>query len=199
MVRIGEKDGEWVECLFFVYLNPFVLSMLDIQVYKNSLLRYWVALLAAMSLSVSCSTMHSVKVNHNQTEKIVNALYHNNKNAFYMSSSYATFSTVWTYEKDIIVIYRLTKGRVREKQSFQRTGPIQLTELSYEDIEEEIYQNCPMELDGDVFGVVLEIDHKKTFLSFPVDINCMKRGNYNSALLKMIVNDMESYHLWGIE
>jgi len=56
-----------------------------------------------------------------------------------------------------------------------------------------------MELDGDVFGVVLEIDHKKTSLSFPVDINCMKRGNYNSALLKMIVNDMESYHLWGIE
>lgn len=173
--------------------------MFEGRKHDKGLFRYLAGLLAAIGLFVSCSTMHYVRVNHDQTERIADSLYRKNKNAFYITSSYATISTVWTYEKDVILVYRLAKGRIKGKQSFQRMAPVPFSEVSFEDLKTELYQNCPMELDGDVFGIVFETDLGKTRFDFPTDINGMKRVDFGSALLQMLVDDIVSCDLWDVE
>ena len=174
-------------------------SMIESQMRMNGLLRHLVGIFVAAVLFTACSPMHYVKVNYNRTERIMNSLYRENKNAFCITSTYMVSSTVWTYEEDMVVVYRLKNGRIREKQTFQEIAPVPFSEDSWEEMKKELSQECPMELDGDLFGAVLEIDHTKTRYDYPVDINCMIRGNYDSLLLKRLVSDIISYSLWDVD
>ena len=160
---------------------------------------FLVALTFGLSLFVSCSTMHYIKVNHNHTERLLNSFYQKNENAFYLSSTYSNFSTVWTYEEDRAVVYRLQNGRIRQKLSFNGIEPFQFGSLIPENLEKELYQDCPMVLDGDMFGFIIDIDHIRHKDDYPVDISCMKRGNYDSVVIMRLVNDIKSYHLWEVE
>ena len=74
---------------------------------------FLVAVAFVMSVLVSCSTMHYVKVNDKQTARQVTSFYQKNGNAFYLSSTYSTVSTVWTYEENSIVICRLRNVKMR--------------------------------------------------------------------------------------
>ena len=160
---------------------------------------FLVALTFGVSLFVSYSTMHYIKVNHNHTERLLNSFYQKNGNAFYLSSTYSNFSTVWTYEEDRAVVYRLQNGRIRQKLSFNGIEPFQFGSLIPENLEKELYQDCPMVLDGDMFGFIIDIDHIRHKDDYPVDISCMKRGNYDSVVIMRLVNDIKSYHLWEVE
>ena len=64
-----------------------------------------------------------------------------NGNVFYLSSTYATFSRVWTYNVNGMEIYWLAKGKVYQKETFSEKELIQYAEVAFEDIEKELYQN----------------------------------------------------------
>ena len=173
-----------------------------------------IVLFFVFSFLVSCSTMqYAIKRNQDLTAQQVDDFYQKNGNAFYLSSTYANFSVVWTYDEDRVEIYWLQKGKIERKQIINDNETIQYAEVSLEDIEKELYQRCAMELDGDMFGFMIEIDRKdgdmfgfmieidrKTHnADYAVDINCLKQGKYKSDFLNRITNDIKRHKMWEIE
>ena len=159
-----------------------------------------IVLCFVLSFLVSCSTMqYAIKRNQDLTAKQVDCFYQKNGNAFYLSSSYASFSVVWTYYEDRVEIYWLQKGKIERKQIINDNETIQYAEVSLEDIEKELYQRCAMELDGDMFGFMIEIDRKTHNADYAVDINCLKQGKYKSDFLNRITNDIKRHKMWEIE
>ena len=158
-----------------------------------------IALFSVFLLSISCSTMrYHINKNNKFTEKQMINLLQKNGNAFYLSSTYATFSTVWTYNINGIEIYRLAKGKVNQKETFSETELTHYAKVAFEDIEKELYQKCALELDGDGFGFKIDIDGKIHKGNYPVDINCLKKGTYKSDFLNKIVTDIKTYNMWEI-
>lgn len=147
----------------------------------------------------SCSTMHSIKRNQKCTAKQVDYLYQNNRNAFYLGSTFANFSTVWTYSEDKIVIYRLQKGKIKEKQIFEGKELMQYNEESLRDMKKELERIGAWELDGDLFGLSIEIERKRHDVAYPINIIYLKQGKYNSIFLNKIINDMKKYEMWRVE
>ena len=158
-----------------------------------------IALLSVFLLSISCSTMrYNINKNNRFTEKQIINLLQKNGNVFYLSSTYATFSTVWTYNINGIEIYRLAKGKVNQKETFSEKELIQYEGVVFEDIEKELYQKCALELDGDMFGFRIDIDGKIHKEDYAVNINCLKKGTYKSDFLNKLVNDIKAYNMWEI-
>jgi len=101
---------------------------------------------------VSCSTMkQSITKNKKFTDNLVLSLLEENGNAFYLSSSYATFSTVWTYKGNSIEVYKLVKGKISNKMSYESVGFSNYEIPNNKDLENET-KECGYELDGDIFG-----------------------------------------------
>ena len=153
---------------------------------------------------LSCVAMKSdmilndIKKNTKFTKKQVSYLLRKNGNSFYLYSSYATFSVVWTYNKDGIEIYRLSKGRVFRKDIFPEKAWIQDAEISVEEMNKEIYKKCFVVLDGEVFGFSINIDGKIHEDSYATGIDCMKQQTYSSEFLNKIVNDIKTFKMWEI-
>lgn len=159
-----------------------------------------IVLLFIISFLVSCSTVrYNIKRNKDLTVRQVNYFYKKNGNAFYLCSTYATFSVVWTYDEDNFQIYRLQEGRIRQKQIFKSKDIIQYAVVSLEDLEDELYRKCALELDGDSFGFKVEIDRKTYIADYAVNINCMKQGKYESNFLNKITNDIKIHKMWEVE
>lgn len=166
--------------------------------------RYYITLdlvLLLVSLLISsCSSMHYyLKANRVLTTKIVKTLYKNNENAFYLSSTYANFSIVWTYSKGSIEVYRLQNGAVQEKHCIECKETFQPSTVSPKEIGNELDQNCAPELDGDIFGFYIKTEGKTFNEEYAVNINCLKTGNYKSELLSRIAKDIYYYKMWEYE
>lgn len=158
-----------------------------------------IVLFSTFLLSMSCSTMrYNINKNNKFTEKQIINLLQKNGNAFYLSSTYAPFSTVWTYSINGIEIYRLAKGKVNQKEIFSETELIHYTKITFEDVEKELYQKCALELDGDMFGFRVDVDGKIQKEEYGIDIKCLKKGIYKSNFLNKIVTDIKTYNMWGV-
>ena len=93
----------------------------------------------------------------------------------------------------------MQKGKIKQKQVFKKIEDIQYAGISPVDMETELYQKCAPELDGDVFGFIIEVDGKRYDADFAVDINCFKRQEYKSVILNRISKDIEYYKLWEVQ
>lgn len=79
----------------------------------------------------SCSTLnHAIKKNYRKTERIAMSLFRENGNVFFVTSTYANFSVVWTYDEERVEIYRLREGKTRHKQVLRRKEALQFEGLS---------------------------------------------------------------------
>ncbi len=159
-----------------------------------------IILLSIFLFSISCSTMrYNINQNNEFTEKQIINLFKKNGNVFYLSSTYTSFSTIWTYNFKEIEIYKLVKGKRNKKETISKKELIQYANIAFKDIEKELYQKCDLELDGDMFGFRVNINGKIYNKDFPIDINCLKKGTYKSDFLNKIVNDIKIYNMWEIE
>lgn len=157
-------------------------------------------LLFTFCVLISCSTTHSViKKNRLLVNKETDYLYQKKGNAFYLSSTYSYYSIVWSYDKESIEIYKLQKGAMKQKQVFKEKEKIQYAGISLVDIEKELYQKCAFELDGVIFGFIIEVDGKRYNVDYAVDINCLKQQEYDSVFLNKISNDIKYYKMWEIQ
>ncbi|MGM9769450.1 MAG: hypothetical protein ACI3Y6_01875 [Candidatus Cryptobacteroides sp.] len=157
-----------------------------------------ILLIFVLALIQSCSTMYYVQKNHSQTASQVRHLYKKNGNAFYLSSTYATFSTVWTYNEDKIVIYRIINGKITEKQVFNRSEIMSFSKLDNKEIENAIYTNCASELDGDDFGYIIRCGDEIYQKSYGVCICCLKQRHEYPAVLESVIDDIRNYKMWDI-
>lgn len=164
-----------------------------------SILLFIVGILICSAL-VSCSSFkYTVKRNNALTERQLARCYRNNSNAFYVTSTYATFSVVWSYNDGSIEIYRLRNGRIKQKQVFETKDTEFYTGVSLYAIDKELFRECCLVLDGDLFVVRVKVDGRPHTKSFPLDINCLKKGEYQSGFLKRIAEDIYTYRMWEFE
>lgn len=159
-----------------------------------------IVLIFALFFLESCSTMHfAIRRNNNLTSRQVSHLYKENGNAFYLSSTYSSFSVVWTYDEDRIEIYRIKKGRIKEKQVYCGKEMISFSGVDIKDIENAIYQNFALELDGDAFGFIIRIGSETCKENFAIDINSLKQRHEYPAFLERVINDIRVYKMWEIQ
>lgn len=148
---------------------------------------------------VSCSTMkQSITKNNKSTDNLVLSLLEENGNAFYLSSTYATFSTVWTYKRNRIEVYKLVKGKISDKMSYQSGGFSNYEIPNNKELENET-RECGYELDGDIFGFKIKNELEVNQQDLPISIECLKKLKYNSEFLNKVVDDINTYKMWDVK
>lgn len=149
----------------------------------------------AIIFLLSCSTIkNSIQKNHSKTDKLVSILLEENSNAFYLKSSYSNFSTVWFYSNNRIVIFKLSNGKIDSKNDYQ--NKTQLNSFSKEVIFE--LDKC-IELDGDGFGFKIKNDDNIIQEDLPINVECLKKGKYQSDFLNEVVRDISTYDMWQVK
>lgn len=162
---------------------------------KNRII--WYLLFGLICLCVSCTSMQrAVNKNNVSTNKLFLSLYEKNGNSFYLASSYATFSTVWTYAQDSIYVYRLAKGKVVERLSFKESGIDELNISAVKELNIDIGE-CGNELDGDLFSFMAR-EGRPERQDLPISIDCFTNKKYQSSFLNKIVESINKHKLWDI-
>jgi len=148
----------------------------------------------------SCSTMkQSIVKNQKFTEKNASNLLNNNGNVFYLYSTYSTFSTIWTYRNDSIEIYRLSKGKLKNKEIYKNTGISSFTIPSIKDLDSD-NNKCGLVLDGDILGFEFNKNTpQKLHSQITTDLECFKTQKYKSDFLNKLVEDVNTYKMWDSE
>lgn len=155
-------------------------------------------LFSAMLFFVSCSTMkQNISKNNKYTDKLISSLLDRNGNVFYLTSTYATFSTVWTYEKGNIEIYRLANGRTTEQQTITDKGLSMYEIPTLKELEIET-KECGYELDGDGFGYKIKRGSEIVQQDLPIGIECFTKLKYKSEFLNKVVEDINTHKMWDV-
>jgi hypothetical protein len=148
----------------------------------------------------SCSTSNKVIIRNNKlTDKLIHKIYTNNENVFFLRSSNATFSTLWSYVNNEIVIYKLANGKVISKKthvsSNDKLDHIDLSNFNEINMDSAV---CEYLLDGDLFGFILKDNDNIIDKSFPVEIECLKKAELKSSSMNIIINDIKLFKLWDV-
>jgi len=137
----------------------------------------------------------NIQKNHKFTDKITSTILNKNGNVFYLNSTYATFSTVWTYSNNKLEIYKLANGRVSFEQKYSTISINMINKISKEELFE--LDQC-MELDGDGFGYRIKRDLEIEKQDLPIGIECFTKQKYKSDFLNKIVEDINTYKMWNV-
>lgn len=155
-----------------------------------------ITMIGFVTMFASCSTMkQNISNNQKRTSEQIETLFLINGNAFCISSSFSTLSTVWSYSNGNIFIYRLSKGKIVKEETYLSQNPI---ELKY-DFKEELIKSGCIELDGDGFSVRLKKNSEIESQDLPINIKCFTQKKYKSDFLNKIVEDINTYKMWYIE
>jgi len=125
---------------------------------------------------------------------MTSSLLRKNGNVFYIKSSYATYSTVWTYIDGKIKIYRLVNGKVSMQNEFPDK---RISDYKIPVIPDKEVKNC-YELDGDILGFKINENDQLLQKDFPVNIQCFTNEKFSSLFLNKLVEDISSYKLEDI-
>jgi len=151
-----------------------------------------IIIIITILLFSSCSTMqNSIKKNNKFTNQMIESLFSDNKNVFYIKSSYSTFSKVWSYQNNKIEIYNLVKGKVDSKSLYEANN--YLNQVPKKEIFE--VDKC-MQLDGEIVGYKISLDNIKYSEDLPVDMKCFLNQDYETEFLNILVKDIKKHKLW---
>lgn len=152
-----------------------------------------ITLMIIVVFSMSCSTMkHNILINKKFTDEKISYLLEKNGNVFYLSSTYATFSTVWTYSKDKIEVFKLSNGKISFNEEYSTMSIENIDQISKQELFE--LDQC-MELDGDNFGYRIKRTIEIEKEDLPIDIECFTKLLYKSKFLNKVVEDIKTYNM----
>jgi hypothetical protein len=156
-----------------------------------------ITLAVIVILCTYCSTMkQNIHENNKFTDKITSSLLEKNGNVFYLTSTYATFSTVWTYHKDKLEIYKLANGKISLRKECSTTCIDNINQISKEELFE--LDQC-MELDGDGFGYRIKRGSEMEQQDLPIGIECFTKLKYKSEFLNKVVEDINTHKMWDVQ
>lgn len=145
---------------------------------------------------MGCSTMErSIRKNSKFTDQIISSLLEKNGNVFYLNSTYVTFSTVWTYGKNKLNVYKLANGKISLQQEYATTGIDNINQISREELFE---LNQCMELDGDGFGYRIKRGSETEKQDLPIGIECFTKLKYKSEFLNKVIEDINTHKMWDV-
>ena len=137
--------------------------------------------------SMKQSTRRNQKATSNQIEKLVLQ----NGNAFCISATNSTATTLWSYSDDKIIIYRLLNGKLVKEESH---SALYTKEFTY-DFEDELFESGCIELDGVGLHIKFKTDSIIETHDFPINTKCFTQRKYNSIPLNNLVSDINTFKL----
>lgn len=140
---------------------------------------------------------NNIQKNNKFTDKTISSLLEKNGNVFYLTSTYATFSTVWTYSKDKLEVYKLAKGKVYEQVNYPDSGIFDYQIPSFKELHSE-FQECGYELDGDSFGYRIKRGSEIEQQDLPIGIECFTKLKYKFEFLNKVVEDINTHKMWDV-
>lgn len=153
-----------------------------------------IALLSLLIFQLtSCSGMRKFRRNDRRTYRLFHSLAKKQGNAFYINSTYANYSKVWYYTGERMVVYKIINARIRTKNEYPSRTQL-ITSFS-EEADYEVF-NCS-ELDGGGFGFKIVLDGETLIEEeYPTNIDCLKKGGFQTKFLNDIANDISTYKMW---
>jgi hypothetical protein len=140
----------------------------------------------------ACSSMkQSIRRNQKATSNQIEKLVLQNGNAFCISATNSTATTLWSYSDDIIIIYRLLNGKLVKEESHSAVNTKEFTC----DFEDELFESGCIELDGGGLHIKFKTDSTIETHDFPINTKCFTQRKYNSVPLNNLVSDINTYNL----
>lgn len=134
---------------------------------------------------LSCAT--------NNKKNIIDKLYTDNNNVFYITSTYVNRKVVWSYSNDKIIIYSLnSKNKILEKKEELL---VQQRNFFTLDLNDNYEMDGCMELDGDILGYRIKQNGITQSNDFPVNSKCIVNKMYTSAFFSKLKYDIIKYNL----
>ena len=141
----------------------------------------WFVLFSVVITS-NCS-VHNKLLNKDYTDTgIFNRIYQENNNAFYISHT-KDHSTIWTYNKSKIDIYKLKNSKIIQKysSSFQDYSWI----ADYKKGQKYDVDKCA-ELDGSIIGFKIKIGNQLVVENLALNIDCFVSNEYSSNFINQL-------------
>src|SRR5690554_4835672 len=150
---------------------------------------------AIILFTMSCTSLkYQIKRNDAFTKKVVSEILRDNDNVFYLTTEFSNASLVWTYEKDVIQIFKLINGSVSTERKYELlNGSESIIHHSEENFNNQIFE-CS-ELDGDLIEIRIKNDGDIEKYSFPVNLECFTEREYESTFLTRVAGDMRKYNI----
>jgi hypothetical protein len=149
-----------------------------------------------LTILISCSTMkQNISKNQKKTLEEIGSLFEMNGNAFYLNSTYSTFSIVWTYKEGKIIVYKLMNGKLKRQEEYDTKDASIVLFNSKKEIFE--LDKC-MELDGDMFGYKIENGSEIDKQDLAINMKCFTKRKYQSEFLNKVVEDINTYKIWDV-
>ena len=163
-------------------------------------------LIVGLCLLASCATEKPLYIrsekNHYYTKKCVKKLAKKNGNAVGFMSYMANFSYVLSYGDSFVDIYKITivpNGKRRlHKQTISLSSPKNLLfcQDSIISAEQEYFSKYSRMMDGDYLLCRYKQDGQWRQDVLGMQFRELLRGDYHSAFLRQISNDMNVYQIW---
>lgn len=148
-------------------------------------------------LLTSCGIQRAIKRNEKSTEKAIANFYEKYENVFYLKSTNSTFSTVWSYREQSLIVSKIERGKILESKIFANLNSKDLILPSQMEIELDL-KKCGYELDGDIIGYKIQQEGIISENSFPVSIECLKKENFQTSFFSKLSNDIKNYKMWDV-
>ncbi len=157
-----------------------------------------IGLIAIVTFFISCSAMkHNIRKNDKFTDNIISSVFKENGNVFYIRATHATFSTVWTYNDNKLIVYNLANGRIQEKSDYFDNGISDYQVPTFKELNLEL-KECGYELDGENFGFKIDSGEQLEQQDLPISIECFTQSKYNLAFLNKVVADINIHKIWDV-
>lgn len=149
-------------------------------------------------ISISCSTMQNIiQKNKKITDKTIASVFKKNDNVFYLTSTHASFSAIWSYKDEKIEIYKIANAKIYDKVVYNSDEIFEYQIPPFNELNSE-FNECGYEIDGDVFGYSIKRVSEIENQDLPISIICFTKLNYKSEFLNKVINDINTYNIWDV-
>lgn len=158
---------------------------------------FYIMIIGVIALLTSCSTMkQNISRNQKNTLNKVNSIFEKNGNVFYLTSTYSTISTVWTYKEGKILIYKLVNGKLKSQEEYVNND----TSITPFNPKIEILElDKFIELDGDMFGYKIMRGSQADIQDLSINIERFTQDSrYQSEFLNKVTEDINTYKMWNV-
>ncbi|NML59408.1 hypothetical protein [Chryseobacterium cheonjiense] len=141
----------------------------------------------------SCQAQHTENDILSKNKKLYNKLYQTNGNIFAIGTSNFESSYMWSYAKENITVYNLVRGKISSKKIIYLQNHDQ--KWLHTPAKDDFGLDQCIATDG--FVLLYKVKNDISFIErrFPITLDCMKSGTYESDFFKNLVNDINSYNI----
>jgi hypothetical protein len=144
-------------------------------------------------LLFSCQAQHKENDILSKNKKLYNKLYQTNGNIFAIGTSNFESSYMWSYNEESVIVYNLVSGKIASRKIIHLQNHDH--KWLYTPVKDDSGLDQCIATGG--FILLYKVKNNISFIEkkFPVTLDCMKNGIYETDFFKNLVNDINFYNI----